>query len=198
MWKIPVALGFSLLAWVDALGRALTPPNLALFRELMGYVHTVEIYTAAELGHAKQKVILVRKETTPDDIHGMDAAQGILTSRGGKTSHAAVVARGMGKTCVCGAESLDVDTVQLTGHDIVQAVIRYAQKTNAKEIVLGRPGRRRWSEIIDGSMVDRLVRQSGGIDRADTACAFAVRAGTGRRFENAGAQTLPAHFHQTE
>jgi pyruvate,orthophosphate dikinase len=54
-------------------------------------------------------VILVRRETTPDDLSGMIAAQGILTSRGGKTSHAAVVARGMGKTCVCGAEALDVD-----------------------------------------------------------------------------------------
>jgi pyruvate,orthophosphate dikinase len=54
-------------------------------------------------------VILVRRETNPDDLHGMIAARGILTSRGGKTSHAAVVARGMGKTCVCGAEELQVD-----------------------------------------------------------------------------------------
>jgi pyruvate,orthophosphate dikinase len=52
------------------------------------------------------KVILVRTETTPDDIHGIVAAQGILTSRGGMTSHAAVVARGMGKPCVCGCEAL--------------------------------------------------------------------------------------------
>src|SRR5450755_2601779 len=59
---------------------------------------------------AGQDVILVRRETNPDDLHGMIAAQGILTSRGGKTSHAAVVARGMGKTCVCGAEEIDVDT----------------------------------------------------------------------------------------
>src|SRR5262249_30874720 len=58
--------------------------------------------TAAARGR-KEPVILVRKETTPDDIHGMDAAQGILTSTGGLTSHAAVVARGMGKPCVCGA-----------------------------------------------------------------------------------------------
>jgi pyruvate,orthophosphate dikinase len=56
-----------------------------------------------------EPVILVRRETNPDDLNGMIAAQGILTSRGGKTSHAAVVARGMGKTCVCGAEELDVD-----------------------------------------------------------------------------------------
>ncbi|MDO9585464.1 MAG: pyruvate, phosphate dikinase, partial [Syntrophales bacterium] len=57
----------------------------------------------------KDKVILVRPETTPDDIHGMDAAKGILTARGGMTSHAAVVARGMGKPCVTGCESLNVD-----------------------------------------------------------------------------------------
>lgn len=56
-----------------------------------------------------RKVILVRWETTPDDLHGMDAAQGILTSHGGKTSHAAVVARGMGKPAVCGAEALRID-----------------------------------------------------------------------------------------
>ncbi|WP_058234562.1 pyruvate, phosphate dikinase [Devriesea agamarum] len=55
--------------------------------------------------------ILVRRETNPDDLAGMIAAEGILTSRGGKTSHAAVVARGMGKTCVCGVEEFDVDGV---------------------------------------------------------------------------------------
>ncbi len=65
---------------------------------------------AVELAADGEKVILVRRETNPDDLHGMIAAQGILTSRGGKTSHAAVVARGMGKTCVCGADELDVDT----------------------------------------------------------------------------------------
>ncbi|MET8808353.1 pyruvate, phosphate dikinase [Streptomyces sp. NPDC004546] len=60
---------------------------------------------------AGEKTILVRRETTPDDLPGMIAAQAVLTSRGGKTSHAAVVARGMGKVCVCGAESLTVDPV---------------------------------------------------------------------------------------
>jgi len=64
---------------------------------------------AVELAASGERVILVRRETNPDDLGGMIAAQGILTSRGGKTSHAAVVARGMGKTCVCGAEELDVD-----------------------------------------------------------------------------------------
>ena len=66
-------------------------------------------HRAAELAAQGEKVILVRKETNPDDLPGMIAAQGILTSRGGKTSHAAVVARGMGKTAVCGADALDVD-----------------------------------------------------------------------------------------
>ncbi len=66
--------------------------------------------TAVARADAGERVILVRRETNPDDLHGMIAAQGVLTSRGGKTSHAAVVARGMGKTCVCGAEQLDVNT----------------------------------------------------------------------------------------
>jgi pyruvate,orthophosphate dikinase len=61
------------------------------------------------LGRSGEKVILVREETKPEDIHGFFAAQGILTSRGGKTSHAAVVARGMGKPCVAGAEGIKVD-----------------------------------------------------------------------------------------
>ncbi len=61
-----------------------------------------------------QKVLLVRTETTPEDIHGILAAQGILTSRGGMTSHAAVVARGMGKPCVCGCDALRIDVKQKT------------------------------------------------------------------------------------
>ncbi|WFE21367.1 pyruvate, phosphate dikinase [Solwaraspora sp. WMMD937] len=64
---------------------------------------------AVELARQGEQVILVRRETNPDDLPGMIAAQGILTSRGGKTSHAAVVARGMGKTCLCGADALDID-----------------------------------------------------------------------------------------
>jgi pyruvate,orthophosphate dikinase len=67
-------------------------------------------YTAIKWSRSGEKVILVRRETNPDDLGGMIAAQGILTSRGGKTSHAAVVARGMGKTCVCGADELEVNT----------------------------------------------------------------------------------------
>jgi len=75
--------------------------------------------TAVAWAAAGEKVILVRRETNPEDLHGMIAAEGVLTARGGKTSHAAVVARGMGKTCVCGAESLEVDEVgkQFTAPD---------------------------------------------------------------------------------
>jgi pyruvate,orthophosphate dikinase len=64
---------------------------------------------AFDMSKAGKKVILVRRETSPDDLVGMVAAEGILTSRGGKTSHAAVVARGMGKTAICGTDSISVD-----------------------------------------------------------------------------------------
>jgi len=74
---------------------------------------------AAERGAAGEKVILVRIETCPDDIHGMIASQGVLTLRGGMTSHAAVVAKGMGKPCVAGCEDLKIDLKNetLTGKD---------------------------------------------------------------------------------
>src|SRR5690606_9823212 len=77
--------------------------------------------TAVEWAARGEDVILVRKETTPDDLAGMVAARGILTSRGGKTSHAAVVARGMGRTCVCGADELQVDVAgkQFRAGDVV-------------------------------------------------------------------------------
>ena len=80
--------------------------------------------TAIRWAAEGEAVILVRRETNPDDLGGMIAAQGILTSRGGKTSHAAVVARGMGKTCVCGAESVEVDasakTMTVDGTTLVE------------------------------------------------------------------------------
>jgi pyruvate,orthophosphate dikinase len=67
---------------------------------------------AAERGEKGEKVILVRNETVPDDIHGMTAAQGIVTATGGMTSHAAVVARGMGRVCVVGASELKIDAAR--------------------------------------------------------------------------------------
>jgi len=88
--------------------------------------------TAAERGKTGEAVILVRWETTPDDIHGLIQSQGVLTAHGGMTSHAAVVARGMGKPCVAGCEGLEIDL-------------------DAKEITLG--GRRLHEEdviTIDG------------------------------------------------
>jgi len=71
---------------------------------------------AEKLGNTGEQVILVREETRPEDIHGFFAAEGILTSRGGKTSHAAVVARGMGKPCVAGAEGINVDVALRMAH----------------------------------------------------------------------------------
>ena len=78
--------------------------------------------TAEERGKAGESVILVRYETTPDDIHGLLQAKGILTAHGGMTSHAAVVARGMGKPCVAGCEGLSIDvaakTVRIGDHEL--------------------------------------------------------------------------------
>src|SRR2546421_1905450 len=83
--------------------------------------------TAEEKGKAGEAVILVRWETTPDDIHGLIQAAGILTAHGGMTSHAAVVARGMGKPCVAGCEDLTVDvrakTARLGGHDLSEGAV---------------------------------------------------------------------------
>ena len=70
--------------------------------------------TAVKWAEKGERVVLVRRETNPDDLEGMIAATGILTARGGKTSHAAVVARGMGKTCVCGADAVDVSHAERT------------------------------------------------------------------------------------
>src|SRR5918912_52850 len=78
--------------------------------------------TAEDRGKAGEKVVLVRWETTPDDIHGLIQAVGILTAHGGMTSHAAVVARGMGKPCVAGCEALEIDyaakTARLAGNEL--------------------------------------------------------------------------------
>ena len=83
---------------------------------------------AERLAAAGEAVLLVRLETSPEDIHGMHAAKGILTSRGGMTSHAAVVARGMGKPCVCGAGEVAIDygrrrlsvgTIEIAGGEVI-------------------------------------------------------------------------------
>jgi len=95
---------------------------------------------AEELAHKGQDVILVRAETSPEDIHGMNAARGILTSRGGMTSHAAVVARGMGRPCVSGAGSVQIDhkagTFQ-TGGITVKEGDRVTIDGGTGEVILG-------------------------------------------------------------
>jgi pyruvate, orthophosphate dikinase len=95
---------------------------------------------AEELGNAGKKVILVRPETTPDDIHGIVAAQAIVTSRGGMTSHAAVVARGMGKACICGCDALKID-VKAKQFTVEEKVINYGDVItidgSTGEIMLG-------------------------------------------------------------
>ncbi|MCP3958262.1 MAG: pyruvate, phosphate dikinase [bacterium] len=83
---------------------------------------------AHELGSAGEKVVLVRAETSPEDVHGMHAAEAIVTAKGGMTSHAALVARGWGKTCVVGCGALDIDvaagTVTVAGDDGSETVLR--------------------------------------------------------------------------
>ncbi|WP_030442398.1 pyruvate, phosphate dikinase [Actinoplanes subtropicus] len=104
---------FDLSGDPQAITRAVgASPGAAVGEVVFTSAHAVE-----EAAKGKN-VILVRRETNPDDLPGMIAAQGILTSRGGKTSHAAVVARGMGKTCVCGADHIEVGRDQFTvdGH----------------------------------------------------------------------------------
>jgi pyruvate,orthophosphate dikinase len=96
--------------------------------------------TAAESAEKGEAVILVRWETTPDDIHGMIAAKGILTAHGGMTSHAAVVARGMGKPCVSGCEALSVDakgrTAALNGRQIAEGDVITIDGGNG-QVILG-------------------------------------------------------------
>ena len=102
----------------DVLARGLNAsPGAAVGKVVFSAADAVE---AAERG---EKTVLVRWETTPDDLAGMIAAEGILTSHGGKTSHAAVIARGMGAPCVCGAEALRIDAEKkqatVAGTDVV-------------------------------------------------------------------------------
>jgi len=96
---------------------------------------------AADMGRDGEKVILVRPETNPDDIHGMIGAQGVLTQHGGATSHAAVVARGIGKPCVAGCEDIRVD--EEAGHfSAGEAVVKEGEvitlNGSTGEVILGR------------------------------------------------------------
>ena len=97
--------------------------------------------TAVEWATEGKDVILVRKETSPDDIHGMDVARGILTAKGGMTSHAAVVARQMGKTCVAGCDTIDVDETTnrfMVGGKVVREGDFISLNGATGEVILGK------------------------------------------------------------
>ena len=136
--------------------------------------------TAVEWAERGEDVILVRKETNPDDLRGMVAARGILTSRGGKTSHAAVVARGMGRTCVCGVEALDVNAkkkrAKVRGGDADPRGRRHLDRRHHRR---GVPRRRAGHRLRGDALprgrarrgrpgdraVDRVMRHADGVRR---------------------------------
>ncbi len=127
---------------------------------------------AAAWGAAGQDVVLVRRETNPDDLPGMVAARGVLTARGGKTSHAAVVARGMGRTCVCGAEELEVDVergeVRVAGRTLVEGDVVSIDGTTG-EVFLG-------AVPVADSVVLRHLEGAGVPAETDEAAATLVEA----------------------
>ncbi|WP_028636805.1 pyruvate, phosphate dikinase [Nocardioides sp. URHA0032] len=140
--------------------------------------------TAVEWAARGEHVILVRKETSPEDLPGMVAANGILTSRGGKTSHAAVVARGMGRTCVCGAESIVIDLpnrrLTVRGGPTVAEGDVISIDGSTGEVFLGEVAvsdpavvRRLEGQDVDDPVADAVVRLLG---RADAVRRLAVRA----------------------
>ena len=140
--------------------------------------------TAVAWAERGEVVILVRKETTPDDLPGMMAARGVLTSRGGKTSHAAVVARGMGRTCVCGAEAIEIDLPRrqfvIRGGPVVQEGDLISIDGTTGEVFLGEvpvsdPAvvRRLEGEEVADPVAEAAVRL---LDRADAVRRLGVRA----------------------
>jgi pyruvate,orthophosphate dikinase len=143
-------------------------------------------HTAVTWSGSGEKVILVRRETNPDDLRGMIAAAGVLTSRGGKTSHAAVVARGMGKTAVCGAEELRVDTkareFEAPGGIIVKQGDVVSIDGTTGEVFLGEvpvvdsPVVRYFEDGIVDAGDDLVVAVHRLIRHADSARRMAVRA----------------------
>jgi pyruvate,orthophosphate dikinase len=120
--------------------------------------------TAVEWADRGEDVILVRRETNPDDLRGMVAAKGVLTSRGGKTSHAAVVARGMGRTCVVGVEALRVDPRkrQFTvgeGVQVVEGDVISIDGSTGEVFVGAVP-------VVPSPVVSALTGEAGGRDGA--------------------------------
>ena len=155
--------------------------------------------TAAERGKAGEKVILVRWETTPDDIHGLIEAAGILTAHGGMTSHAAVVARGMGKPCVAGCEDLTIDarakTAQIGGHEVVRGRRDHDRRRNRT----GDHRPRRSRPAADQRGLRHRARVGGRAAPPEGAGErrHAGRRGQGSRVRRAGDRPLPdrAHVH---
>lgn len=118
---------------------------------------------AEKLAQEGRKVILVRNETSPDDIHGMAAAEGILTARGGMTSHAALVTRGMGKPCVAGCEAIYVDygKQQFTaGENIIKKGDTISIDGQTGEVMLGEVPQ---IQSEAGGEIEKLLRWADGI-----------------------------------
>ena len=146
---------------------------------------------------AGRKVILVRVETSPEDIHGMHAAEGILTTRGGMTSHAAVVARGMGKPCVSGAGSIRVDyaaqTLTVAGQTLQEGRRDHRRWRH-------RPGAARAGEDARAGIVGR-IRDAHGLGRQGAAhegarqCRDAARCRDGAQFRRRRHRPLPHRAH---
>ncbi|AGZ44894.1 pyruvate phosphate dikinase [Actinoplanes friuliensis DSM 7358] len=135
---------------------------------------------AVELAAAGEQVILVRRETNPEDLAGMIAAQGILTARGGKTSHAAVVARGMGRTCVCGADQVEIAADRFTtgGRTINEGDVISVDGTTGCVYLGAVPVRP--SEVVqyfEGEQTDSVLVDAVHklMSHADTTRALAVR-----------------------
>ncbi len=169
---------------------------------------------AVEAAEKGEKVILVRRETNPDDLHGMIAAQGILTSRGGKTSHAAVVARGMGKTCVCGAEELEVNvaegiiklngTVLHAGRRRSRSTAPPARSSRVRFPVVPSPVVQYFEGSLDPEAGDELVglgapadhpRRRGTAPRRTDECGHRGRRGAGAAVRRRGDRAVPDRAH---
>ena len=155
--------------------------------------------TAEERGKAGESVILVRWETTPDDIHGLIQAAGILTAHGGMTSHAAVVARGMGKPCVAGCEELTIDLEQAHARDRRAAARRGRHDHDRRRHRPGRDRRRAARAAADqrGLRDDpRLGRRAAAAEGARERRHARGRR-QGPRLRRAGDRPLPhrAHVH---
>lgn len=156
--------------------------------------------TAARWAASGDRVILVRRETRPDDLPGMLVAAGVLTSRGGKTSHAAVVARGMGRACVCGAEALGIDVdarlMTVRGGVTVSEGDTISIDGRTGEVFLGEvpviaSEVARWFDghPVEGDLVDAVARL---IDHADSLRALGVRGNADNAADAARAVRLGA------